>query len=123
VQGFASDEQVVPLALFASAGHVAVEPVQFSAGSHSPADGRQVTVDDDSVSGGQAAPAPVQSSAGSQAPADARQTVVDDWNESIGHVVLVPVQVSAMSQTSACARQVAPAFPAGCWQALLAPSH
>src|SRR5207249_10666342 len=40
-----------------------------------------------------------------------------------GQVVLVPVQVSATSQGPAAARHVAPAFPAGCWQAAFVPSH
>src|SRR5207253_2797742 len=42
---------------------------------------------------------------------------------SAGKVVLVPVQVSATSHGPAAVRQVAPAFPAGCWQATLVPSH
>src|SRR5207249_1186189 len=40
-----------------------------------------------------------------------------------GHTVLEPVQVSSTSQKPAAARQTAPAFPAGCWQSLLLPSH
>jgi hypothetical protein len=42
---------------------------------------------------------------------------------SVGQTVSVPVQVSATSQTPATARHTDPAFPAGCWQVTLAPSH
>src|SRR5436309_2850011 len=41
----------------------------------------------------------------------------------VGHVVLVPVQVSATSHSPAAARHSAPAFPAGCVQVLVLPSH
>src|SRR5207248_784374 len=66
---------------------------------------------------------PVHCSASSHSPAEARQTVVDDLKASAGHAVLEPVQVSSTSQKPAAARQTAPAFPAGCWQSLLLPSH
>src|SRR5207249_2088478 len=66
---------------------------------------------------------PVQFSPGSHSPAEAWQTVVDDLKASAGHAVLEPVQVSSTSQKPAAARQTAPAFPAGCWQSLLLPSH
>jgi len=91
LHGLPSSVQLVPAALFASTGQLAADPVQFSAGSHSPADGRHVVV------------------AGSKA--------------SAGHTVLLPVHVSSTSQGPADARQTAPALPAGCWQALLDPSH
>src|SRR2546422_2775818 len=42
---------------------------------------------------------------------------------SVGQVALVPVHNSAMSHSPAAARQSAPAFPAGCWQVVLLPSH
>jgi len=38
-------------------------------------------------------------------------------------VALDPEQVSAGSHSPVEARHVAPALPAGCWQALLVPSH
>src|SRR3989442_1129362 len=44
VQGLASAVQAVPAALTASAGHVALEPVQLSARSHSFAAARQTVV-------------------------------------------------------------------------------
>jgi len=91
LHGLPSSVHAVPAALFASAGQLAADPVQFSAGSHSPADGRHVVV------------------AGSKA--------------SVGQTLLVPGQLSATSQGPAAARQVAPALPAGCWQASLDPSH
>jgi hypothetical protein len=75
------------------------------------------------ASAGQVGPLPGQLSAGSHAPAEPRHSVVVGSNASAGHVVLVPVQVSSTSQIPAETRHVAPAFPAGCWQALLVPSH
>src|SRR3989442_742251 len=42
---------------------------------------------------------------------------------SVGQVVLVPVQVSATSHSPAAARHTVPAFPAGCVQVLVLPSH
>src|SRR5207245_5085040 len=42
---------------------------------------------------------------------------------SRAQAVLEPVQVSSVSHTPAAARHTAPAFPAGCWQASLLPSH
>src|SRR5438128_1087566 len=91
VQALPSSVQAVPLACLASAGHVALLPVQKSSRSHSSTDGRQ--------------------------------TVVEDSNASAAHVELVPVHVSATSQTPAEARHVAPALPAGCWQASAVPLH
>ena len=79
----------------ASPGHAALDPVQFSAGSHSPADERQVKVDGLKASFGQVLLDPVQSSSRSQSPADARQTVpafpAGCWQKS-----LVPLQVSVV---------------------------
>src|SRR5439155_95036 len=75
------------------------------------------------ASAGQLALVPVQFSAGSHSPAEARHTTLDDLKASTGHTVLDPVQVSSTSQKPAAARQTAPAFPAGCWQSLLLPSH
>src|SRR5204863_27089 len=49
--------------------------------------------------------------------------VVLDLKVSVGQVVLVPVQLSAASHTLPAARHTAPAFPAGCWQVTLVPSH
>src|SRR5205823_11709624 len=66
---------------------------------------------------------PVQWSAWSQSPAEARHCVLDDLKASAGHTVLEPVQVSSTSQKPAAARQTVPAFPAGCWQSLVLPSH
>src|SRR2546427_731894 len=60
---------------------------------------------------------PMQKSSSAQPPAEGRRTVVEGSNASAGLVELVPVHVSATSQTPAEARHVAPALPAGCWQA------
>src|SRR5207245_2404094 len=75
------------------------------------------------ASAGQPALVPVQCSAGSHSPAEPRQNVLDDLKASAGQAVLDPVQVSSASHTLAAARHTAPAFPAGCWQASLLPSH
>src|SRR5207302_3499558 len=75
------------------------------------------------ASAGQLGPVPGQLSAGSHSPAESRQTVLDDLKASAGQTVLDPVQVSSTSQSPAAARHTAPAFPAGCWQSLLLPSH
>jgi hypothetical protein len=75
------------------------------------------------ASAGQLAPLPEHDSDRSHSSAPARQIVPDDTKPSAGQLVLVPVQVSATSQAPAVARHSAPAFPAGCWQATLLPSH
>jgi hypothetical protein len=95
---------------------VAVEPVQFSATSQSPALARHSVDEGLKASAGQVAVEPVQFSATSQSPAAERQTVLDETNASVGHVELPPVQVSATSHAPAAERQTAPAFPAACLQ-------
>src|SRR5439155_5018147 len=137
----------------ASAGQAVLDPVQVSSTSQGPADARQTAAAFPAgcwqasllpshssrlhglpssvhavpagffVSAGQLAPVPVQCSAGSHSPAAARHSTLDDAKASAGQTVLVPVQVSATSQSPATARQTAAAFPAGCWQASLLPSH
>ena len=93
LHGFPSSVQAVPAGSFASAGHVALDPVQFSAGSHSPPDGRQTAVAGLKASLGHVLLDPVHSSSRSQSPAEARQTVPAFpgacWQKS-----LVPLQVS-----------------------------
>ena len=74
LHGLPSLVQAVPAGLFASAGQVAVEPVQFSAGSHSPAEPRQTVVAGSKASAGQTVLVPVQLSSTSQSPAAGRQT-------------------------------------------------
>src|SRR5436309_447105 len=74
VHGLVSLEHAVPAGLLASAGQVAVEPVQFSAGSHSPAEPRQTVVAGSKASAGQTVLVPVQLSSTSQSPAAGRQT-------------------------------------------------
>src|SRR5262249_18524406 len=123
VQTLPSSVQAVPFAFFPSVGQVALVPVHDSATSHSPAADRHDVVEGDRTSAGQVVLVPVQVSARSHEPADARQTVLEASFASLGQVVLVPVQVSAASHTPAAARQTVPAFPAGCWQAVLVPSH
>src|SRR5207249_4029135 len=153
LHGFPSSLHAVPAGSFASAGHAVLVPVQFSNGSHSPAEARQrapllpagcwqasLEPSHSSVlhglpssvhavpagllaSAGHVADDPVHISAGSHSPADARQTTKLGSNMSLGQVLLVPVQFSSTSQTPAAARQTAPALPAGCWQASLEPLH
>ena len=153
LHGLPSSVHAVPAGVLASAGQAVLVPVQFSCGSHSPAEARQraplfpagcwqklLEPSHSSVlhglpssvqavpaglfaSAGQLAEDPVQFSAGSHSPPEGRQVVVAGSNASAGHVVLVPVQFSSTSHGPAAARQRAPALPAGCWQALLLPSH
>src|SRR5207247_7347 len=75
------------------------------------------------TSAGQLGPVPVQFSAGSHSPAEGRHSVNADRKPSGGQVELVPSHVSSASHTPAAGRHTAPAFPAGCWQASLLPSH
>src|SRR5204863_400443 len=149
----AEARQTVLEGLRASAGHTVLDPVQVSSTSQTPAAARQTAPAfpagcwqslllpshssrlhglpssvhavpaDVLASAGQLALVPVQFSAGSHSPAESRQTVLDDLKVSAGHTVLEPVQVSSTSQKPAAARHTAPAFPAGCWQSLLLPSH
>src|SRR5436853_775341 len=95
VQTLPSSVHAVPLAFFASAGHVAPEPGQLSATSHSPLAERQTVVEGWKLSAGHAVLVPVHVSATSQAPADARQTapaLPAGWVQ----VVLVPSQTSVV---------------------------
>src|SRR6185503_884212 len=75
-----------------SAGHAALDPVQFSARSHVEAEGRQTVLAGSSASGGHALPTPSQLSATSQMPADERQTAV--LFASAGQLFPIPSQVS-----------------------------
>src|SRR5437773_2129217 len=93
VQGLPSEVHAVPLVFFASAGHAPLA-------------------------------VPGQFSATSHSPAAPRHTKPLDCTTSAGQLVLVPVHTSSGSQVSPePVRHSAPAFPAGCWQATLAPSH
>jgi hypothetical protein len=79
----------VPAAFFASAGQVALEPVQFSVRSHSPAAARQTVLDEANPSAGQVVLAPVHVSATSHTPADARQ-MAPAFPAGCWHVTFVP---------------------------------
>ena len=96
--------QEVPDGTFASAGQAAVDPVQFSATSHSPPADRQTVADDTKASAGHAALLPGQVSCTSHTPADERHTV-PVWKLSAGHAAAEPVQFSALSHTPADDRQ------------------
>src|SRR5206468_10821878 len=63
LHGLPSSVHAVRAALFASAGHAALDPVHNSAGSHSPAEARQHVVAGRKVSAGQAVLVPSQVSA------------------------------------------------------------
>ncbi len=104
MQGLPSEVHPVPAADRASAGQFGPVPVQFSCGSHSPADARHTVLEDWKASAGHAALDPVQFSATSHGPAEARQTVLEDWKPSAGHAALDPVQLSATSHGPAEAR-------------------
>src|SRR5207249_3568286 len=77
------------------------------------------------ASGGHACPgSPPQPSATSHSPAAGRQMTPMGRKTSAGQVESSPSQTSSGSHTSLePVRQTVPAFPAGCWQASLVPSH
>jgi hypothetical protein len=83
--------------------------VQFSATSHTPAEGRQTVLLAANPSAGHVAELPVQVSATSQTPADARHTVPAASFTSAGQLTDEPSQVSATSQVPAAARHTVPA--------------
>src|SRR5439155_1064553 len=135
VHTFPSSVHAVPAAFFVSAGQPADDPVQFSAGSHSPAEGRQIVLAGSKTSAGHTVVVPEQVSASSQGPAAGRQTApalpAGCWQASFvpshssrlhalpssvhavpagsfastGHVALDPVQSSAASHAPAEGRQ------------------
>ena len=75
VHGLPSLPHDVPAGLLASAGQFALDPVQFSAGSHSPAEARHWLKGERKPSAGQVVLDPVQFSGTSHDPADERHTV------------------------------------------------
>src|SRR5207253_193754 len=139
--------------LLASAGQTVLVPVQVSATSQSPAAARQTAPafpagcwqasllpshssrlhglpslvhavpEGRFASAGQLGPLPGQFSAGAHSPASLRHALPICVLASAGQTVLEPVQLSATSQSPAAGRHTAPAFPAGCWQSSLLPSH
>src|SRR2546426_402971 len=149
----AAARHTVPADLMASVGQVALVPVQFSAASQRSTAARQTVLEGRKALAGQVVLVPVQVSAASQGPAAARHTVPAlpagcvqvalaplqmsrvqtlpssvhavpfVLKVSVGQVVLVPVQLSGRSHSPAAARHSVPAFPAGCVQVLVLPSH
>src|SRR5207244_1757327 len=149
----AESRQTVLDDLKASAGQTVLDPVQFSSTSQTPAAARHTAPAFPAgcwqslllpshssrlhglpssvhavpaelfASAGQLAPVRLQCSAGAHSCAESRQTVLDDLKASAGQTVLDPVHPSRRSSALAAARHTAPAFPAGCWQSLLLPSH
>src|SRR5438128_640501 len=107
----------------ASAGHVAPEPVQFSAMSQASTAARHTVLWSLKASAGQSELDPVKVSATSQSPAAARHAVVWSLKPSAGHAVFVPSQTSATLQSRAAARHGVPALPAACWHVSLVPSQ
>src|SRR5207245_2476568 len=75
------------------------------------------------ASAGQLGPLPGQFSAGSHSPAEARQTVLEGLKARAEERRVGHEQRSPWSHTPADARHTVPAFPAGCWQSSLLPSH
>src|SRR5436190_18040127 len=88
--------------LLASAGHAAVEPVQFSTRSQTPAEERHGVELETKASAGQVLLTPLQLSAVSQMPADGRHCAV--LLASAGQAALDPVQFSTRSQMPALPR-------------------
>src|SRR5205814_245140 len=103
LHGFPSDVQAVPAVSFASDGQAALDPVQFSARSQTPADARHTVLADAKPFAGHASLDPSHVSATSQSPATGRQTAL--LLASAEQPALEPVQLSARSQTPADARQ------------------
>src|SRR5581483_238204 len=95
VHGLPSSVHAVPFDCFASAGQAAVEPVQFSARSHSSAAARQTVLDATKVFAGHVAVVPVHVSATSQKPAEARQ-VAPALPAGCWHASLEPLQASSV---------------------------
>src|SRR5207247_2352037 len=74
LQGLPSSVHAVPAGSFASPGQVALEPVQCSAGSHSPAEARQTVVEGSKALAGQAVLVRAEERCAGQAPAAAAHT-------------------------------------------------
>src|SRR5207249_10017102 len=72
LHGLPSSVHAVPAGVLASAGQLALVPVQLSPGSHSPAEARQTVLDDLKASAGHAVLEPAQVSSTAQEPAAAR---------------------------------------------------
>lgn len=122
MHGFESLVQLVPAPTLPSAGQLTDAPLHVSATSQTPELARHV-LPDKNESAGHAALAPVQFSTASHAPAAERHGVLPGRKESSGQAVATPSQVSATSQLPLELRHCVPALPAGCWQALVEPSH
>src|SRR5207245_8926954 len=81
--------------LFACAWQLALVPVQFSAGSHSPAEARQTVLEGSKASAGQTVLEPVQLSSTSHTPAAARHTV-PEFPAGCWQVTFVPSHWSSV---------------------------
>src|SRR5207249_4451828 len=111
-----------PAALMASAGQVALVPVQFSAASHRSTAARQTVLDDRKASVGQLVLVPVQVSAASQGPAAARHTV-PAFPAGCVHVALVPLHTSVVHTLPSSVQVVPLAFKASVGQTVVTPSQ
>jgi hypothetical protein len=111
---FEAPTQAVVAAWKPSAGQAPDDPVQLSATSHEPVEGRQVVVCDKKPSAGQSFETLSQLSATSHGPAVGRQIVVEGFFSSMQPPLALecaPSQTSARSQSPAASRQVPPALP------------
>src|SRR5207253_2709399 len=95
VHGLPSSVHKVPLSDLSSAGQAGPVPGQLSAGSHSPADGRQTTVDGWKPSAGHVVLVPSHVSSTSQGPAVGRQTA-PAFPAGCWQTTFVPSQVSVV---------------------------
>src|SRR5207245_7234129 len=91
----AAARQTEPAALMASAGQVALVPVQFSAASHRSTAARQTVLEGRKALAGQVVLVPVQVSATSHTPAAARHTV-PALPAGCAHVALAPLLAAAL---------------------------
>src|SRR5439155_1088985 len=122
VHGFPSLEHAVPDGLLASAGQLALVPVQLSAGSHSPADERHWVNAGRKPSTGHVELVPVHVSTASHAPAAARQTA-PAFPAGCWHASLLPSHASVVHGLPSSVHAVPLAFLASAGQAALLPVH
>src|SRR5437867_8909859 len=108
----------------ASAGQVALVPVQFSAASHRSTAARQTVLDDRRASAGQVVLVPVQVSATSQGPAAARHTVPAFPAGGVQRGLLtVPLHVSVVQTLPSSVQAVPAALTTLVGQVVLVPVH
>src|SRR5207245_2367590 len=118
----AAARQTVPAVLMASAGQVALVPVQFSAASHRSTAARQTVLEGRKALAGQVVLVPVQFSATSHSPAAARHTA-PAFPAGCVHVALVPLHTSVVHALPSSVQVVPLALKTSVGQAVVTPSQ